>query len=514
MTVLRDAISDVLGGVSQLVGAPLAPPPPPPVPSKMELTPSQEAVLRYQGIDPDTATPVQIDRALGRTSGAPPPPPPVLPPPTLPAADPPPAPPPGMSGAAAEAAKRLDAAMAANHSALNDADEQLGGAVLQATSSSAAGKAKLASLQQEIIDQVTKMGDTLSTADGQRMYAEFLQGKVGEILDVVKSADLDSKSAAAILDGVAAQYQAAKDTAAAGGGKKADDPPAAKPAEDKPGDTTQPPAAATPTDPALTSDPLLSGGLPSDSLMSGLMPALGGLGGLGGMLPQALGGLGGMMPSFGGGGGGGLMPDLGGLIDPAVHNSHQQDGGGDIKPLKDPVTSDQKPPAPPSDPKQDTPQQPPGQNPAQPAAAAGGAQPPPPAAGPDQPPPATAGQSTQVTLPNNEVRAAPNAAVAQAARDVLGGQNVDDAYAKAGLQLPPPGAVVTAPVAPDKLQFGDVSQTADQGDRVMALGKDDVFAHGQVVPISQLQTGPGFLGWVRPTSAPASLPASAPPPTQ
>ncbi|VAZ69737.1 hypothetical protein LAUMK40_05900 [Mycobacterium kansasii] len=74
---------------------------------------------------------------------------------------------PDISGAAADAATRLDSTLAKNRTALNAADDELADAVLRAKATSEAGKAKLQELQQSIIDEVKKLGDTLDTPAGQ-----------------------------------------------------------------------------------------------------------------------------------------------------------------------------------------------------------------------------------------------------------------------------------------------------------------------------------------------------------
>ena len=165
------------------------------------------------GIDPDTAPVEVINRALAG-SGNPPlaAPPPTSTPgapnpdaPTVPASGPPTD---GLSGAAAEAAKRLDAALEKNRTALNEADQKLADAILAAKSSSEQGKAQLQLLQQSIIDQVTKLGPTLDTSAGQQQLADFLQGKTSDITSVLKNAGLDSASQSAVLDGLTARYDA------------------------------------------------------------------------------------------------------------------------------------------------------------------------------------------------------------------------------------------------------------------------------------------------------------------
>jgi len=157
MTAWPDlVVGDLLGGISQVLGtpppltpAPNEPPWPPAGDPRGHLTGDQRAALQYMGIDPDAAPMEVINRALGG-NGNPPlaPPPPASTPgapkpdaPTVPASGP--SIDEGLSGAAAEAAKRLDAALEKNRTALNEADQKLADAILAAKSSSEQGKAQL-----------------------------------------------------------------------------------------------------------------------------------------------------------------------------------------------------------------------------------------------------------------------------------------------------------------------------------------------------------------------------------
>lgn len=517
------ALGNLLGGVSEVLGTPFPSAPlgggsfpedGPAITERGQLTTNDRAKLQYMGIDPDTAPLDEINKVLHNGAPVSPPPPP---PPDPPAPSPSTVPssvPPGMSGSAVDAAKRLDDALAKNHSAINDADDELADAVLKATSSSDEGRKRLQGLQQEIIDQVNKLDSTLDTAAGQQQLATFLQDKTGDILDVLKNGSLDADSQAKVLDGLTARYQALHD----GGKGSGDDPskpggapqdPASTPAPGAPGATGA--AATDPGDPAGSGDdPLLTGGLPSDAMLGGLGglgPAMGALGGL----PAALGSA---IPGLGGGGGG--LGDLGSAIGSAL-----RDPGSDspadasdehAKALKDPSETSSG-----TDGKASEATQPAGNqgsnsgNASGQNAGAGGTGAPPAAAGPGQVPAA----STQVQLPDNSMRTADSPAIAQAGKAVLGGGDIDQAFSAANLQLPPIGSAVSAPVSPSRLQFGDIGQYTDH--RVMALGNDTVWINGQVTPIEQLETEPNFLGWVHPTAttsptvaASATLPATPP----
>jgi hypothetical protein len=410
--------------------------------------------------------------------------------------DPAPKPPPDdLSGAAADAAKRVDAAQAKAATDIARADDQLSEAMLRAHSSSAAGTVKLQALQQSIIDQVNRVGSDLDTPAGQARMADFLQTKISDIQDVLASADLDSRSQAAVMDALTATYKAAHD----GKDSKPGDAPA------KPGD---PPAAPSPTNPANPANPPAQppdspggGGDPGvggldPSILGGIPAALGGLPGALGGIPASLGG---MIPGLGGGGMGGGEPfggGLGSLRDPDLVHEHHGDHQGDDKPdpLKDQADGDKDKgdkAAPVAKADQS------GQTPAAAAPAA--------AAGP------TPTKSTTVTLPDNQVRTAASPALAQAVRSVLAGDDVEAAFSHAGLSLPPIGAPVVAPVSPDRIELGTVGMYSDH--EVVALSAHDVWVNGNVTPIDQLPTGPNFLGWTQATTAPAPAPAPSPAPS-
>ncbi|KMV22052.1 DUF4226 domain-containing protein [Mycobacterium heckeshornense] len=513
-------VGDLVGGISQVLGSPPPLSPTTDADPRQHLDPQQRAVLTYMGINPDTAPIDQINKALtgaGQpalpTNGSTPPvsdSPQSVPPapapgssdPTTPGAAPGGG---GLSGAAADAAKRLGAALEKNRNALNEADQKLAEAILNAKTSSEEGKARLGDLQQSIIDQVQKLGPSLDTPAGQQQLADFLQGKTSQIMDVLKSAGLDSASQSAVLDGLTARYDALGDKTSEHG------------AEDQTGKGGSGQTGSSPTDPAgttpgaggaggptggagaLPDDPML-GGLASDPLLGGLASMLGpGIGGLG-ALPGMLGG----MSPFGGGMGGGGLPigDLGSGIgsairdashtsDPVSDDTHEAHKATDAA-LKD-LAVDEHPETKPAGTQGATPAQ---------EANAGGGQVNPSA---QQPPGAPGPPDTTVKLPSGGTVTAENPAVAKAGRAVLDGASVDDAYRQAGITLSPPGSPVTAPVSPSRLMFGDIGQYTDH--RVMALGDNKVWVNGKETPLEELETGPNFLGWEHP-----SIPSTTPQP--
>lgn len=418
-------------------------------------------------------------------------------PPAQPNTNPPPANEP--TGAAAEAAKKLHAALAANHNALNDADDELATAILNAETSHNEDKQTLKDLQQEIINEINKRGDALKTKEGQEQFARWLGPKAEAIKKLTDQMAENDRGHQQVLKGLADYYAAI--------------------GKDKPAETTDKaganPGAATPSATPATGG---SGG--------GIAPAVGGdaplggdaalggdpLGGLGGALGPAMGALsslpsslGSMMP-MGGSGGGMPLGDLASSLGSALRDSGGSDkdrahsGDADAPDeLKDPASHK------PSD--EATATKPAGnEHGDSPPAAGTGDGTTPPAAATGQTP-VTPAAATSVELPDGTKQMVANAALAKAGRDVLNGNGIDEAFPAAGLQLSPLGAPVTSPVAPGHLQFGDIGEYNDH--RIMALGGNKVWSNGQVTALEQLQTGPNFLGWRR-----AAAPASAAPPPQ
>lgn len=412
-----------------------------------------------------------------------------------------------LSGKAAETAKKLDDALAKNRTELSEADVQLSDAILSATTSDEAGKAKLNALKQSIIDEVNRIGpEAMNTRAGMEEFATFLQGKTSDIMNVANTAKLDSESQSKVMDAIGARLNALAEQNGTGGGPA--DP-------DNPNPGQQPAAPGTPADPGVTPggpedpglplDPLLTGGLPSDPFMQGLGGALGPALGAMGSLPSALGSA---IPSFGGGGAG--LSDLGPAIGSALRDAGANGPGGadddDPSKLKDPFAGNEEDgegehkdePGELKDPQT----QPAGnttQQNGQPAAPGEPGQPPvagaAPAPGPDL---------TVKVDGLGEVKV-DNPALANAAREVLNGGNVHDAFNRFNIPIPPPGTPVTEnAVSPGKTVFGDIGQYTDH--QIMALGDNKAWVNGEVVPLDKVEQGTSFLGWMHPT-----MPASATP---
>jgi hypothetical protein len=126
-----------------------------------------------------------------------------------------------------------------------------------------------------------------------------------------------------------------------------------------------------------------------------------------------------------------------------------------------------------------------------------------PPGGPALPPPTT------VALPDGSTVSAATPVVAQAVKSYLSGTPLEVAYRQAGIELPPPGTPVTAPIDPSQLAAGDVGMFKDH--YVAALGTGKVVQDGQVAPLSALTSSPDFLGWIRPSAPARSDPVTAAP---
>ncbi len=226
----------------------------------------------------------------------------------------------------------------------------------------------------------------------------------------------------------------------------------------------------------------------------GQLPAA--LGGLAGAPTDALGGLGslaGLAPAFAG-----MAKD--GFTDPGATDKDDSEFTDEKpeEPKDDSEFTDEKPEEPGGQ-AEGGGDRPPGVEPAaQPApeAAAPAA-----AAVPEDP-------GTAVTLPNGQVVEAGGEQAAAVMRAVLTGSSVTDAFKDAGVDLPPPGTPVTAPVAPSALAPGSVGHFQAR-EPVLAMGNGKVWLDGQVQSMSALGSSPDFLGWSSPLAAPRSTVAAS-----
>jgi hypothetical protein len=420
-----------------------------------------------------------------------------------------------QSGKAADAVKKLQDELKHRYSTISDAEEHLSEVLLNAHATTTAGQQKLDGIQKKIVEAVNNPTMAMDTPAGERSFLNFLRSQVSAINDVLSTGAMSAQDQGKTAQALAALY-AADSGAGTDGDPAAPQPPAPAPAPAAPAVPEPDPSGSGDPgvgDPGLgpapqMPDPSLSdvlggapmGADPLSSLASTLPSALSGLGGLGGGAGSPLDSLGGLA--------GAAAPLAGlasGLGDQGANHDHgsdtadrpdkADDSSGSGKDGKDGKggKADTTEPA-------GSNQQPAGGQPAQQDPSAGG--PPPPVAAP-------AGPSTTVKLPDGSPAAARTPQTAQAIRDYLGGDTIDAAYRKNGIQLPPPGTPVTSPVDPSHLSCGDVAMFKDHYVPVLSAVK--AFVNGQVVPLGSVSSSPDFLGFIDPTAAAAAGPPAGPP---
>ncbi len=413
-----------------------------------------------------------------------------------------------QSGRAADAVRKLHEELANRYSQISDAESKLSEVLLNAHATTADGQQKLQAIQQKIIGAVNNPAMSLDTPAGEQAFLKFLRSQVAAIGDIVKSGTMAADDQAKALEALANLY-----------------PPTADPSPATPGDdpSTAPPTSAAPVAaaPAQSAPPDVGLGpeepMPDPALSdlglngAGAPPATDPLASLASALPAALGAL----PSAGLGAGleplsslTGAAAPLAGLMsqlaDQPRRDDHgdgsSRDSGADPLPRHD---RDERPK--PDDAQPNT------------AASESTAEPPPhgtpaegsPSAAPSASPTsdsAAAGPSTTVSLPDGSTGTARTDALAEAVKSYLGGTPVDAAYRDAGVSLPPPGTPVTDPIDPSTLTCGAIGMFKDH--YVVAVSSAKALQDGQVVPLSSVASGPGFLGWMDPAAT--HVPATAP----
>ena len=465
-----------------------------------------------------------------------------VPPPVAPGVNPPP--PPGQ-GATTTGADNSGDQHRAGTASVEGLDEQLVATVNEAVSQNRFAQDQITGILQEIEARHTQLTTTASDSAAISAYQQYLDQQLGRVQQILIGAQADAEAKKQVLDGIAAEYRQQGPSPTAppadstgnggnsggnGGGGSAGEAGGAAGGSDG---TVQEQVNAE-LERILAADPFGQGPLPGSAtdLAGALGPALGGLGGIGGSLAglgaapfgalgPALGSLG-QLGSFGGGPGSGLT-------DPAAKDPKTVDAGFTDKPkdaeAEKPAEGDtEKPTDSTTDDKANTvdagftdePKNEGGgvtdENPAgdkvQPVST--GPVTAPVAAAPATAPaeaPVDAGRS--VVLPDGTPVTASNEKAAAATRAVLGGTDVTAAYQAQGVQIPPPGTPVTAPVDPSRLEPGDIASFEGRPP-VMAAGNGKIWMDGQLQPLSAMGSAEDFLGWSRPTGAPAALAADGP----
>ena len=439
-------------------------------------------------------------------------PPPGQTPPLTPTA-PPPAQPPTetgqptgeqQSGRTADAVRKLHDELQRRYNTINAAEEQLSEALLSAHATTADGMQKLNDIQKKIVEAVNNPSQALDTPAGQTQFLRFLRAQVGAIADVVNSGSLTDADQASTIKALADLYAADPGSSGAQTPTPADEPGVRLPESvgPQPGSIADLGSGAPLPDPSLSDLGLGSTGIPLGP-MTDPLSSLAAVPASLGAFPQAP--VGGLDPLSGLAGVGaplaGLAAQLGdqprhdsGTADNKASDGQRADEHPGDKAANDTVAPDPRPSPQRSDP--------PGPQPASGVARSGA-----PPAGPadSQTPTAT----TTIELPDGSTANAATPAAAQAVRAYLAGTPLDAAYRQAGVDLPPPGTPVTAPIDPSQLAAGDVGMFKDH--YVVALGAAKAVKDGQVVPLASAASGPDFLGWMRPSAPAPPQPVAAAP---
>jgi Domain of unknown function (DUF4226) len=111
-----------------------------------------------------------------------------------------------LSGRAADAVADIHSELRRRYSDLNDAEAQLAEALLTAQTTSEAGRARLQSIQRQLIEAINNPVNALDTPAGERQFLIFLRGKVAEIHRVVDHGDLTAQDQAELTRALANGY--------------------------------------------------------------------------------------------------------------------------------------------------------------------------------------------------------------------------------------------------------------------------------------------------------------------
>ncbi|MEO6794092.1 MAG: DUF4226 domain-containing protein [Mycobacterium sp.] len=349
-------------------------------------------------------------------------------------------------GRATQAMKDAEAALMQQFSTVAEFDRQVIEALRHAHTTTVEGRRRLDGLEAEVVG-ASKAWD-LSTATGAREFQRFLIAKLAEIIRVVEEANDDDTSKQALATALMMLYAAQTGRDEQVSADRLPEPTAG----------LVPPALAEPDD-----DPYLDA-LPVDEQESGYqaapalrseMPAMPAVPGLGGESPGL-----GAMPS--------AMPaglPLAGLL------SGPRDG--------ETADDDESPPddaARGEDASRDAAD---GDGPVEDAA---------PDSTPDNGP-------VTITLPDGTTTTVADRQLAAAMQAAADGTPVADAFRRQGIDIPPPGTPVTAPVDQTRLRPGDIGMFTDR--HALAVGNDKALLDGQIHLTGNLR-GPGFLGWQHP----------------
>jgi hypothetical protein len=347
-------------------------------------------------------------------------------------------------GSAAQAMKTAESALAQQLSTAAQFDRQIIEALRHAHKTTLEGRRRLDSLEAEIVGAAQSWD--LGTAAGAREFQRFLVVKLGEIIRVVEEANDDNTSKQALATALTALYAAQADQ---------EDP---APVESKPNPDDE--AARVASGPAPDENPYLDP-LPEEELETDYPPS-----------PQRSSDVPAMpmVPGLGGDGPGfGAMPaTMPAGLTPAGLLSGP--GGGDEADdefLPEGATTDDDADGAEGDNTE------------------------------DDPAPETLHDNgpVTVTLPDGATITVADPQLAAAMQAAADGTPVAEAFRRQGIEIPPPGTPVTAPIDEARLRPGDVGVFTDR--HALAFGEGKALLDGQIHLAANLH-GPGFLGWQHP----------------
>jgi hypothetical protein len=352
-----------------------------------------------------------------------------------------------QQGRAAQAMKAAESALAQQLSTIAQFDRHIVEALRHAHKTTLEGRRRLDNLEAEIVGAA--QGWDLSTAAGARDFQRFLTAKLSEIIRAVEEANDDNTSKQALAAALTALYAEQTDreaTASAGPKPKPDDEAArvtAGPAPDE--DSYLDPLPEDESE----SDYPLSSQRSSEVPAMPMVPGFGGEGPGFGAMPAA-------MPA-------GLTP-AGLLSGPGAGDAPADD---EFLPEGATTAEDATPDSAEGDNTDDDP----------------------------APDPLHDNAPVTVTLPDGTTTTVADPQLAAAMQAAADGTPVAEAFRHQGIDIPPPGTPVTAPVDEARLRPGDIGVFTDR--HALAVGEGKALLDGQIHLAGNLR-GPGFLGWQHP----------------
>lgn len=418
-------------------------------------------------------------------------------------------------GRAAEAAKRLEDKLQDSNDKAVDANRKLAQILLNAHSTTLEGAKRLNDIHKDV--EAAAKSPALDTKIGKAEFQRFLNGKLAEIGEVIKSANLDVQSqkemASALADFYATRDGKTGSGTGEGGGQGGGEGGAGGSGggggDLGGGDMGGDYGFGDLGPEAGIDDGGLGGALGGATqalpqAMSAIPQALGGLGSIPGALGSSLGGLGGGLGGLGSGGGG-----LGDLLSGKGGKGREHDGP-EFRDGDDPLLGGRRDRGGPDGPTINNDDNtgllggPDNTNPADPKPGDPQANP----NAPGAPAPATTGP-TAITIKDGQTTftvTADNPQTAAAVEEIAKGANPEETFRKHGMTLLPATAPPNPPLNPDQLKVGSYARYSN-GEIVVALGGQKAIMGGHVVPISATAKD-GFLFWANPPATPATAAAT------